>query len=113
MSFSGLLINTVTIVRPSVAHTTAAKGRATKVYTDTIAEDVPCRIQWVTKEEMNPRTQGYEMVGEWNAFFEYDVALRKDDQITDERGRVFIAQSAPIDVTGMSHHVECKLELVE
>ncbi len=110
MSFSGLLINTVTITRPSVAYT---KGRSAKTYTNVVAEDVHCRIQWVTKEEINPRTQGYELVGEWNAFFENEVNLRKDDQLTDEIGRVFIAQSAPVDVTGKRHHVEAKLELVE
>lgn len=109
MSFSGLLINSVSITRPTVAYT---KGRSTKTYT-AVVEDVPCRIQWVTKEEMNPRTQGYEMVGEWNAFFEHGVNLRKDDMLTDERGREFIAQSVPIDVTGMSHHSEVKLEIVE
>ena len=111
MSFAGLLINTVTITRPTVAYT---KGRPTKTY---VAVDigVPCRIQWVTKEEINPETRGYVMVGEWNAFFEHNIDpnfLQKDDMIVDERGREFIVQSAPIDVTGMSHHVEAKLELV-
>ena len=109
MSFLGLLINTVAITRPTVAY---VKGRPTKTYAS-VTDGIACRIQWVTKEEINPRTQGYELVGEWNAFFDYGVNLRRDDLLTDERGREFIAQSAPIDVTGMSHHVECKLEIVE
>ena len=113
MSFLGLLINTATIKRPSVAYT---KGRPTKTsYADSteVAIEIACRIQWVTKEEIYPKAQGYEYAGEWNAFFEHEVDLRKDDFVGDERSRVFVVQSAPIDVTGMSHHVEAKLELVE
>ena len=110
MSYSGLLINRVKIERPLVAY---VKGRPTKTHPDEIATDVHCRIQYIAKEDIYPKTQGYELASGWNAFFEYGVNLVKDDLITDERSREFIAQSDPVDVTGMSHHVECKLELVE
>jgi len=110
MSFSGLLINRVTITRSSVAY---AKGRPTKTYPTIVATGVPCRIQYVTKEDIYPKTQGYEYASGWNSFFEYGVDLLKDDLLVDERSREFIAQSDPVDVTGMSHHVEVKLELVE
>jgi len=109
MSYSGLLINRATISRPTVAYT---KGRSSKSYAS-VATDVPCRIQYVTGEDMYPKVQGYEYASGWNAFFENEVNLRKDDLIVDERGRKFVAQSSPIDVTGMSHHVEAKLELIE
>lgn len=110
MSFSGLLINKVSVVRPTVTYT---RGRPSKTYTDTVATGVPCRIQYVTKEDIYPKDQGYEFASGWNAFFEYGANIRKDDQITDERGRVFIVQSSPTDVTGKSHHPEVKLQLVE
>ncbi len=109
MSFSGLLINTVTVTRPTVIY---AKGRSSKSYVFVVT-DIPCRIQYVTGEDMYPKVQGYEYASGWNGFFEYGVNIRKDDQLVDERSREFIVQSDPIDVTGMSHHVEAKLELVE
>ena len=109
MSYSGLLINRATISRPTVTYT---KGRAAKTYTS-VATDVHCRIQYVTGEDMYPKAQGYEYASGWNAFFEYGANVRKDDLLTDERSREFIVQSDPTDVTGMSHHPEVKLELVE
>ncbi len=109
MSYSGLLINRATISRPTVTHT---KGRAAKKYTP-VATNVPCRIQYVIGEDMYPKVQGYEYASGWNAFFEYGANVRKDDLLTDERSREFIVQSDPTDVTGMSHHPEVKLELVE
>jgi hypothetical protein len=112
MSFLGLLINTVSITRPTVAY---VKGRSTKTYAS-VATGIACRIQWVTREEIYPKVQGYEYAGEWNAFFDYNADssfLQKDDLLIDELGREFIVQSAPIDVTGLRHHVECKLEIQE
>ncbi len=109
MSFIGLLINTVAITRPTATY---VKGRSTKTYAS-VATGVKCRIQWVTREEIYPKTQGYEYAGEWNVFFAYGVDLLKDDLLVCERGRKFIVQSAPIDVTGMKHHSEVKIELVE
>lgn len=110
MSYSGLLINRVTINRPSVAYT---KGRATKTAPTVIDTDVHCRIQYISGEDMYPKVQGYEYASGWNGFFEYGVNLQKDDLIVDERSREFVVQSDPQDVTGMSHHVEAKLELQE
>jgi hypothetical protein len=109
MSYSGLLINRVTITRPTATYT---KGRSAKAYAS-VATDVHCRIQYVTGEDMYPKVQGYEYASGWNGFFEYGVNIRKDDLIVDERSREFVVQSDPQDVTGMSHHVEAKLELQE
>lgn len=109
MSYLGLLINTVSITRPTVAYT---KGRSAKTYAS-VDTGVKCRIQYISGEDMYPKVQGYEYASGWNGFFEYGVNLQKDDLIVDERSRSFIVQSNPTDVTGKSHHPEVKLELVE
>jgi len=110
MSYTGLLVNLATISRPAVTY---SKGRvSSKAYT-IVDTKVPCNIQLIAKEALTPYEHGYEDVEGWQAFFEYSVDLLKDDRIVDERGRTFIAQSAPIDVTGRKHHVEVKLEIQE
>lgn len=109
MSYSGLLVNKVSVFRPTVAYT---KGRSTKTYTagDT---DVPCNIQYITGKALTPMVQGYENVEGWTCFFEFDADILKDDKLTDEKGREFIVQSAPVDITGRKHHVEARLDIQE
>uniref|UniRef100_A0A6M3M7X1 Head-tail joining protein n=1 Tax=viral metagenome TaxID=1070528 RepID=A0A6M3M7X1_9ZZZZ len=109
MSYSGLLENKISIFRPTVTY---LKGRPTKTYVagDT---DVPCNIQYITGKALTPAVHGYEDVEGWRIFFEYDADIQKDDKLTDERGRVFIVQSAPIDVTGRKHHIECLVDVQE
>ena len=112
MSYSGLLINTCSVHRPSVAYT---KGRPTKTYAAAHATGVQCRIQWHKggTDTQHAREQGFEVIEGWFGFFEYGAPILKDDMIVDDKGREFIIKSVPADVTGMKHHIECGLEIWE
>jgi len=111
MSYSALLINIVSIFRPTVTY---VKGEPTKTYVP-VDTDVPCAIQWHKggSDTQQERIQGYETVEGWFGFFEYGLDIRKDDLITDERSREFVVVSTPEDVTGRYHHIEVGLEIVE
>ena len=109
MSYSGLLVNKVSVFRPTVTY---LKGRPTKTYaaSDT---DVPCNIQYITGKALTPTVHGYEDVEGWTAFFEFGANIQKDDGLIDEKGREFIIQSVPADVTGREHHMEVRLDIWE
>lgn len=109
MSYTGLLVNRVSVNRPSVSYT---KGRSKKEY-DLEATDVPCNIQYITGKALTPTVHGYEDVEGWTCFFEFGANIQKDDSLMDEKGREFIVQSAPADVTGRKHHMEMRLDIQE
>ena len=111
MSYSALLINTVSISRPTVTY---VKGEPTKAYA-AVDAGVSCAIQWHKggSDTQYEKLRGYETVEGWFGFFEYGQDIQKDDRITDERSRLFIVSSSPVDVTGRSHHIEVGLEIQE
>lgn len=111
MSYSGLLINTCNVFRPTVTYT---KGRPSKAYAAG-AVGIKCRIQWHKggTDTQHAREPGYTVIEGWFGFFEYGANIQKDDRIVDEKGRSFIIKSVPADVTGMKHHIECGLEIRE
>jgi len=118
MSFLGLLVNTVSIYRPTVTY---VKGVATKTYPGTAThESVACSIQFhragalgIGGGSQQPTSHGYETIEGWWIGFDYGTDVLKDDKLMDERGRVFIVQTVPVDVTGRQHHIECFLSLQE
>ena len=106
MSYNSLLVNEVTITRPSVAYT---DGVSTKSYT-VINTKIKCNIQWISSaSSFDLQNKGFELTEGWVGFFKHAVNLRIDDKITDEKGRVFIVKTSPEDITGRKHHVECRL----
>ena len=117
MSFDSLLINIVTITRPTITY---SYGVPTKTYTS-VATGVKCSIQYRGGGGFGiggggaliPTAHGYEVVEGWIAAFKYGIDVNKDDRLTDERGRTFIVKSDPIDVTGRSHHIESQLAIEE
>ena len=117
MSYSSLLVNTVTVERPTV---TKVKGVQTKGYA-TVSTLTSCNIQYLSFGGMGAGSgagvgateHGYETVQSWFGAFEYETDIQKDDKITDELGRVFIVTAAPLDVVGRKHHIECALSIQE
>jgi len=111
VSYSGLLINTCSIYRPTVTYT---RGRPAKTYA-VVATGVKCRIQWHKggTDIQSPREQGYEAIAGYFGFFEYGANIQKDDKIIDDRNREFIITSSPIDTAGYYHHVEAALKIQE
>lgn len=115
MSFAGLLINTVTVYRPTVSYT---KGAATKTFVS-VATGVKCNIQFSTgvagygQGSIQVTTHGQETAEDYWAAFEHGADVQKGDKIVDEDGRSFIIVTAPIDVVGREHHIEAKLALDE
>lgn len=118
MSYLELLINTCSVVRPSVAK---SHGTSDKTYdtSSPVAEGVPCRIQFFSSMavtgggSLEPTPHGYETLEGYFGFFEFGVNIQLDDLIVDDKAREFIVVSVPLDVTGMKHHVECRLSLKE
>ena len=109
MSFESLLVNKVTISRPTVAYT---DGVSSKAYT-VLSTKTKCNIQWTSaKSALNSLRKGFELKEGWNAFFKYAVNLKVDDKVEDEKGRTFIVKTDPEDVTGRKHHVEVVLAQV-
>lgn len=117
MSFVGLLVNTASIDRPSI---TRVRGVQTKSY-DPHIDGVICSIQYRMGGglgsggygSLGATEHGYEVYEGWWGIFDMGVDILKDDRLTDERGRVFIVKSDPLDMTGRSHHQECVLAIVE
>lgn len=116
MSFHSLLVNTVTVSRPSVTY---VKGVPTKSYASVVTELI-CNIQYMRGGvggfgfgSQHTTEHGYEIEEGWFGAFEYGANVRKDDLLTDEKGREFIVKSSPQDVVGRKHHVECALAIQE
>lgn len=118
MSYLSLLINRCNVVRPTVAEDHGAQEKSYNTGSP-VAVNLKCRIQFfssmATKGSggLDPTPHGYEIVEGYFGFFEFGANVLIDDLIVDEKGRQFIVVSAPEDVTGMLHHVECKLSIVD
>ena len=107
MSFKSLLVNKVKVERPSQSY---SDGVATETLT-TISTATKCRIQYITASQgFRPYEGGDWMMEGWNAFFEYGADVLIRDKLTDELGDIYIVQSAPSNVSGKRHHMECRLE---
>ena len=114
MSYGSLLVNSVSIYRPTATY---VKGRSTVTYV-VCSVDIKCNIQFVFGSGVGGGTRdvtehGFETAGGWWGFFKYGVNIQKDDKIIDENNRCFIILSAPLDIVGKGHHVEVRLSVVE
>ena len=106
MSYNSLLVNKVTISRPTVAYT---DGVSTKSYS-VISTSTKCNIQWISAaSSFDFQNKGFELNEGWVGFFKHAVNLKVDDKLSDEKGRIFIVKTSPEDTTGRKHHVECRL----
>ena len=118
MSYSGLLINRCNVVRPSIATSHGTKDKTYNTGSPDVV-DLRCRIQFFSSMavtgggSLEPTPHGYETVEGYFGFFEYGVSILLGDLLIDEKGRQFIVVSVPLDVSGMKHHVECRLALRE
>lgn len=113
MSLEGLLVNSVSVYRPT---TTYSKGVPTKSYSGSpIVTGMPCNIQYISAAitKQREREFGYVMAEGWYGFFLYGADIKEDDKIVGENGRSFIVKSTRLDTVGHRHHIECKLELWE
>jgi len=116
MSYESLLVNTISVYRPTVSYT---KGRSTVTYpTTATAKNIHCNIQYVFGGGVAAGTRevtghGFETEGGWMGFFMLGANIQKDDKIVDEDGRSFIILSNPLDVVGRGHHMEVRLSVVE
>lgn len=117
MSFTGLLVNTVSRERRT---TTNTRGQPTVTW-GTAVTGIKCSIQYMGSGgfgvggmgSIQPLMQGLEVLEVWWGIFEYGASVAKGDRITDERSRVFMVKSDPQDMTGRRHHQECMLAIVE
>lgn len=116
MSFLGLLVNKATILRPAVTY---VKGVPTKTYTS-VATNLACSIQYLSGGSyffglgsQVPTEGGYETIEGWFGAFEYGANIQKDDKLVDEKSRIFIVKSVPVDVVGREHHIEAQLAIQE
>ena len=116
MSLLSLLVNRVTVSRPTVTY---VKGVSSKTFTE-VTTDLPCSIQYLTGGgyffglgSQVPTVSGYETIEGWFGAFEFGADIQKDDKIVDEQSRTFIIKSAPTDVVGRKHHIETQLALQE
>jgi len=116
VSFLGLLVNSVAVSRPTVAY---SKGVATKTYTG-VATNLACSIQYLSGGgyffglgSQVPTEGGYEVIEGWFGAFEYGANIQKDDKLVDEKSRIFIVKSVPVDVVGREHHIEAQLAIQE
>ena len=116
MSYDNLLVNKVSVYRPTVSYT---KGRSTVTYpSSATSSNVPCNIQYLFGAGVSGGTRevtahGFETEGGWWGFFKYGASIQKDDKIVDENSRSFIVLSGPLDVVGRQHHQEVRLSVVE
>jgi len=117
MSFTSLLVNKVSVYRPTTTYT---KGVPSKDYPSTAtAKNVKCNIQAgsqygiMGQGALVPKIHGYETEELYVVFFEYGSNVQKDDKVIDEKGRTFIVKTMPEDVSGRAHHVEALLGLEE
>ena len=111
MSLEGLLVNSVSVYRPTTAY---SKGVPTKSYALT-ASSIPCNIQYISAAATKQRERefGYVEAEGWYGFFLYGTDIDEDDKIVDENGRSFIIKTTRSDTVGRKHHIECRLEIQE
>jgi head-tail adaptor len=106
MSYASLLSNTATITRRSTTNNGPEPGTTSA----TVASNVPCRVQWMTAQELSGAFD--PSVAQVRIYFAYGTDILTRDRCTID-GRVYELQGVDFDTAGAGHHIEVYAKVIQ